>query len=248
MTPEVEETLGGSPMLEYESLFCGRGVLILARWKMTRAITLDTFQAQALRRGATMLALPMEPQPDIPSACWLSWYPNSAKGPRAIVCGEDYPDGPEDIHLPPYAPGQRVGCKETWNKAHPFELLPGESVTLSPGGADKRSVVYRAGNEDAHIVENGKKHKALWKPAQHMPLWAVRTHITIESVRPVRVEHVTEEEALAMRFEPVPTHGKDCDPTLGRAGHWTALKAFRDYWATRHKGKDWLWLYGVKTT
>ena len=83
-----------------------------------------------------------------------------------------------------------------------------------------------------------------WLPASKMPVEYIRTHLTILSVRPVRVEHVTEAEALAMGFEPV--HMCQVEDGHPVATHDSYAEAFRDYWRSRHKGKDWFWLYGVK--
>lgn len=77
------------------------------------------------------------------------------------------------------------------------------------------------------------------RPSIHMPRWASRLTLDVLSVRVERVQSITEDDALAEGFDPVPSHGEWCNPDLGRSGHWTARKAFHGAWVAQYGDAAW---------
>lgn len=183
------------------------------------ALTLDPTQTNALRSGATMLAVPMKPQPDDTVCGFPYWH----------IGGYRIRHDASNQLLPPFAPGDRVPCKERWQPTYAdgftggkVDWDTGHGLAINYPATDGVIEYYDESSDDAFCDKVS--------PARTMPIWAIRTHVTILSVRPVRVEDVTEADALALRFW---VHVEKSAP-----------QALRDYWTRRHKG-PWLWLYGV---
>ena len=106
-------------------------------------------------------------------------------------------------------------------------------------------VIYRAGCE--HIPA----HK--WKPSIHMPKFAARIWLRVtDDSRPERLQDISEEDARREGItEPVPVHGKQCDASQGREGHWSYRQAFFNLWESLHgKGSweknPWVWVHSVE--
>jgi hypothetical protein len=84
-----------------------------------------------------------------------------------------------------------------------------------------------------------------------MPKWASRCRLRVLSVRPERVQDISEEDARAEGIRMFDNSGM----YAGRRGPgrkvtpwWTAREAFTDLWDTRHGSgawlrNDWVWLY-----
>jgi hypothetical protein len=91
-----------------------------------------------------------------------------------------------------------------------------------------------------------------WRAASQMPVEYIRHTYTIAAVRAEYLPEISEADALKCGVEPVPSHGKWCDPALGRQGHWTARKAYHDLWTAlhgkRHLWESWTWVVDLERT
>jgi hypothetical protein len=103
---------------------------------------------------------------------------------------------------PRWQPGEIIGIKESWGVSDYSQKFPG-----------KLQVIYKAGVSDINHPE-GNTTDRLWRDVDEatwrfyasknqmrgprfMPAWAVRLWAQVESVRPERVQDITEEGALA---------------------------------------------------
>ncbi len=96
-----------------------------------------------------------------------------------------------------YRPGETVYIKETWgigefSDPHPIDILNNTAP-----------VRYKCGYErdGGEIVR--------WRSPRFMPEWAARSHALIKSVRPERIQEITEEEAVREGIERETAHGQD---------------------------------------
>ena len=121
--------------------------------------------------------------------------------------------------------------------------------------AQYQSVLYRAdvGNQVMELGGNWTLHDSdcKWRPSIHMPRWACRIVLEINSVRAERLHEITDEDAIqegmhefklttgsVFGFDPRGTPGPDlCD---------TAVGAFEALWkkingAASWNGNPWVW-------
>lgn len=127
------------------------------------------------------------------------------------------PQPREDIGIwlaensPPHAPGDRLWARETF---------AGEAKDLS------RKAIYRA--------DPGNYDIARWKPPIHMPRWASRITLIVESVKVERVQELTLRDVYAEGiFTPI-------DTTIGPAERACADRAaFRDLWTSLNAKHPW---------
>lgn len=117
-------------------------------------------------------------------------------------------DDPSAVIACPYGvPGDLLWCRETW-RPHIETGMPEYRANL--GAVD---------------------HDLRWKPSIYMPRWVSRITLRITDVRVQRLQEISEEDARAEGVaEPAPVHGKWCDATRGREGHWSYRKPFADLW------------------
>jgi hypothetical protein len=98
---------------------------------------------------------------------------------------EGYADLTDGIACPYGKPGDRLWVRETW----------GISARVSTDGNERRlreqdltHLLYRATAD--HDSDR-------WRPSIHMPRWASRTTLEVESVRVERLQDISEEDAKA---------------------------------------------------
>jgi len=150
-----------------------------------------------------------------------------------------------DFRKPPYQPGQVVYVKETWN-------------ILSNSGID--TYEYAACFEENWM-------KSYWRPASTMPKAAARLWYKIISVKAVRLQDITEEEAIKSGITEFFFSDDLPDEVLERLsgkrffnhakkrrgqGVWgSAIRAYRELWNSTIKKQDrykygwdanpWIW-------
>lgn len=152
---------------------------------------------------------------------------------------------------PTWEPGDLLWVREAWNITHLSTLAPGEKIGKPEdlcakdnhgfGGAYADGVVYAADGVKGHPAYG----KALWRSPIHMPRWASRLTLRVESARPERLKDITEDcaEAEGVRFRRVWGY---CGG--GYAGSY--LPEFRRVWDALHKRKPeeqwerdpWVWV------
>ncbi|MHB8123136.1 MAG: hypothetical protein ACYDG4_13380 [Desulfuromonadaceae bacterium] len=130
---------------------------------------------------------------------------------------------------PPYLPGEMVYIKETWRDDG---VVFG--FTDSMGEQEADVVYYKA---------DGHDQKVKWRSPRFMPEWASRSHALIVSVRPERVQEITEEEA---KLEGVTPFRNDPEGDCWTDG--TYRKAFEYLWNEIHgwcpnsfELNPWIW-------
>jgi len=88
----------------------------------------------------------------------------------------------------------------------------------------------------------------------HLPRLASRITLEVESVRAERVQDISEADAKAEGIaEPMPAHGKWCDPALGRGGHWSYRLPFSQLWDSINAARghswetnSWVWVISFR--
>lgn len=132
-----------------------------------------------------------------------------------------------------YFPGETVYIKETWgvgeySNPHPIDILNNTAP-----------VRYKCGYER----DGGEIVK--WKSPRFMPERAARSHALIVSVRPERVQEITEGEAIreGVKADPVMIDGV---PPV----RYFCRDSFRRLWMNLHPGSwernDWVWRIELK--
>lgn len=134
------------------------------------------------------------------------------------------------FYKPPYLPGEVVYIKETW-----VDLI---KTPVMGAGSERYAglkVWYRADNTPEMEVVGR------YISPRFMPEWASRSHALIVSVKPERVQEITEEEAME--------EGVGWQNTAGLA-RFTARKLSRSLWETLHPGtwdaNPWVWRYELE--
>lgn len=155
----------------------------------------------------------VKPQPREGTPGRINWH----SAGRAIA-GADPQRLVEFAPCPYGKPGDLLWVRETWGvfdrgSVDPFEVgevLP-DPLTV------EYALAYRATDEDSSVpatwVEAPLGHRVLaaderWRPSIHMPKWACRLWLRVESVRVERLQHVTNEGAVA-------------EGATGREGFWS---------------------------
>lgn len=109
---------------------------------------------------------------------------NEARGPKGETIWVPPTPTSQDHRLPcPYGrPGDRLWVRETWR------YFGGQEYEYQQ---HRPSVVYRATHESLEGAGSG------WRPSIHMPRWASRITLEIESVRVERLQEISEADAKA---------------------------------------------------
>ncbi len=138
--------------------------------------------------------------------------------PFGVYVGVPFVDGSGPLGKtikPPYLPGETVYIKETW-RAYAGE---DDSEYEHP------SVEYKADSP-------GKYQDLKWKSPRFMPEWASRSHALIISVRPERVQEITDDEAFDEGIVDIRFAGEE-------------RVAFHCLWESLYPGSwernDWCW-------
>jgi hypothetical protein len=114
--------------------------------------------------------------------------------PKSIACAERWtPQSVRNCIPCPYDT-ERLWVRETWGALSPYE---------SDAPLRECRIYYRAntGNDapgDWAAAPKGERPRnACWRPSIHMPRWASRITLAVESVRVERLHDITEEDARA---------------------------------------------------
>jgi hypothetical protein len=186
-----------------------------------------------LERRLTMLARPVRAS----KGCTLHVYPDDGDGPEPV----NVPAGRgslTDVICPFGIEGDVLIGKEAW-----FEVYSHDTARpLDPPKACYRSTetdeVIKLGEDGCTAVNRDGTFASPWRPAQHMPPWAVRIRLRVVSVACKRVQEATDEVAAAQA--PGKAWGGGCYHRSW-AGLWDADNP-RHPWASN----PWAWLARVE--
>lgn len=150
---------------------------------MTRSLILRDWQVLALLDGRkTMIARPVKPPLENGHHLELDhankWWPHYSTPLGDMMWTYD-----GAWSCPFGAPGDRLVCKETWQRASAMGVC---------NKADD-FIIYRSTDMDWESTEGWT-----WKSSTQLPAWASRLTMELISVCVKRVQDVTEEEAMAM--------------------------------------------------
>jgi hypothetical protein len=139
----------------------------------------------------------------------------------------------------PYGkPGDRLWVRETWHGGN------GSSGQPAPG-----YVSYRA---DGEMMEFFRKKGNRWRSPIHMPRWASRIILEVESVRVERLQDITSDDALAEGVDTNPdSYIATIDGKPAKTVAISAAYAFGYLWDSIHgrgawKANPWVWVAGFK--
>lgn len=184
------------------------------------ALLLRQHEVPGLMDGtATRFARVLKPQPE-PGQRVNPYI--TAKVDWQIYDGDGMP---VSSHKLPYAPGDRLVCKEAWRRAWPKSAC-GEGI------------VYRADKVRALGMQEYSDHHR-WRSAQHMPPKFSRLTLIVKEVDVMRVQDVTEEMAFQMnghKEEPMFDPSKMADPCQTRL---TDRGAFAQAWNATNPKHPW---------
>lgn len=128
------------------------------------------------------------------------------------------------VHQPP-SPGDTLWVREA------FALVG----TVDPGW-----LLYRASGYENECRRHGfdcypDEASVPWKPSIHMPRWASRISLRVVSVRPERLQDITDDDAVREGF----SASGILSPTAAFAAYWYSLYAKKPerQWAENH----WVW-------
>jgi hypothetical protein len=104
----------------------------------------------------------------------------------------------------PYGrPGDRLWVRETFLVDH-YEYIDGPFPNQRPFDVHDDALYFRADGSCCQQFEQcpcGEGQPPRWRPSIHMPRWASRITLEIESVRVERVQDISEEDAQAEGIE-----------------------------------------------
>ena len=163
--------------------------------------------------------------------------------------GEKTPTGEFGLHLNndrviekhvrcPYGqPGDRLWVREACYV---------ESIGTANGYG--RHILYRATDQDAPVSK--------WTPSIHMPRWASRITLEVESVRVERLQDISEEDAIAEGIECWEERGVDDAQDYYRdyitGGHcYNPIASYRSLWESINgpgswEANPWVWVITFK--
>jgi hypothetical protein len=195
---------------------------------------------EAIRRGQkTVTRRPIKPQPD-GYACGICTSSTDAKdvGGFGFAKGERV----NTIQCRYGQPGDLLYVKETW--AHTSQL------NLSPDD-DNYGYVYKSDGQPWSDIEGWR-----WKSPMFMPKAAARMWLEVVSVRPERLQDITEEDAIQ--------EGIECEnPEAGKYGSFKNYKdgqygmspigSFKTLWDSIYgegawESNPWVWRVEFRVT
>lgn len=160
----------------------------------------------------------------------LTYFPQSQ---RAIECGPDYPDGPEDVRLCPYgAAGDRLWVRETF-RADAY--VDADTIYRADGPAEAADCVP-------------------WRPSIFMPRARSRLVLDVTDVRVERLQDISEDDARAEGIGQatcggLPVWRDYSDPDGPGAECYTYTRprdSFRSLWESINRGtwdtNPWVWV------
>ena len=152
--------------------------------------------------------------------------------------GDGYADQDARPLKQPYHPGEVVYVKETWNISPLREMLPWEVGYLWPYNHALR-VIFKADCRSEKYPDHPKWGKARWRPATNLEEKCARLHLEIASVRPERIQEITEAEAVREGIEFYLASGGKQHEKMDMASQFSML------WNTLYPGSwernDWVW-------
>ena len=169
-------------MKERPILFTGEMVRAILAGRKTQTRRLVTVPWQGSRRALPYAPYYVEEDGRLLVDC--SGAPDSTGA-------SDYREASTCLRCPYGVPGDRLYVRETWAQA---EL--GDEWNYWRGKPDERlPVLYRGDNPTLGADDE------YWRPSIHMPRWASRITLIVESVRVERLHAITEEDARAEGVE-----------------------------------------------
>lgn len=156
----------------------------------------------------TMTRRVMSPQPPAGFESGDEWAPGYYGLLQPLQNGEPMEPGPRDrwgvsdadgewgIWCPYGAPGDRLWVRESWY----YDIPPHELPKARPDDFDDLSLYFRADGECCEQIPEcqcSDVGKPQWKPSIHLPRWASRITLVVESVRVERVQEISEADILA---------------------------------------------------
>lgn len=147
--------------------------------------------------------------------------------------GEDYPDGPEDDFRCRYGrAGDRLWVREAWGLALDSNGWANGGATLTYR-ADGKQLPLTADRFDLlNTVGQIKTWHRKWRPGIHMPRWAARIILEIESIRVEKLQKISTDDIVAEGLE-IPA----VDYSV--ADHPWALDVERDNYAREQWRTGW---------
>jgi hypothetical protein len=176
-----------------------------------KQVLFNTEMVQAIQEDRKdMTRRPIKPQPTNPYWCGI---------------GHGWDDGHGRELYPPYAVGDIMWVRETWCKL--YDLDNNDQIIEGT-----QHYYYKANNmlppytyilkDDGAYTENW-----IWRPSIHMPRSAARIFLSVLSVRPERVQDITEADALREGFN--------------------SRAEFLQWWNGQYgQEKDWCWVIEFK--
>lgn len=211
---------------------------------MDRYINLADPESRALAAGASVLIVPIMPQPD---HC------------HRDIIGKPKPWSEEDWNrlLPqigdkqlaaPFAPGDILHAREAW--AENCDEYGTEVIQYRAGGylihgatGDRRDGSWR---DEVFTGEAGEIDKPeRWCSASQMPAWAVRHKYPVNSISAIRVSEIGEEDARLCGFDPWFPASEQLKPHVREGGSYR--NAVRSFWQSRYPKLPWeSWAWRVE--
>jgi hypothetical protein len=166
---------------------------------------------------------------------WMTEYPEEGSLPLRCLYGQ---------------PGDRLWVRESWQRVDPLEVAEARRGSRAPftGCQGPRAIpwvaAYRADGDLSHPA-NGAP--IVWRSPIHMPRWASRITLEIESVRVERLQDISSDDCIAEGVgDPVGTplrYGSVTEEWNRRTfqGLWESING-PDSWAAN----PWVWVLSFK--
>lgn len=144
---------------------------------------------------------------------------------------------------PRVRPGDRLWVREAWRVATGHEgrldaMSPAEiTAEYEPESPVGLPVNYQADGAWRDAIRGFEPEPGRWRIGIHLPRWACRLELPVESVRGERVQAISEDDARAEGVEDVALHGY----RWSFAATWDAINGKRPgaSWAA----DPWVWVY-----
>lgn len=141
-------------------------------------------------------------------------------GQVVVVYDDNYHIGEKGYIKPPYAVGNVLWVRETW------QLLPSGFNEMPP----EERYIYKATDELSNECTK-------WRPSIHMPRKAARLFPKVKSIRVERLRDITEEDAIAEGFISTAELTPDGSDYKGLY----AREHFRELWDGIYKSQGYGW-------
>ena len=116
----------------------------------------------------------------------------------------------------------------------PLSDVPGHWLGIQYKATENQSDRLVQVDQETWLKYREKSRWQRFKPAIHMPKWACRLTLTVRSIKPVPLQHISEEEAVAEGFEAT----ESTSALENMRDLWNRLNAKRGYsW----ESNPWVW-------